>query len=278
MPEPPRQPRVRAVVENQKVTIFWDRTQAEESFDPISHRKDFEGYRLYRTQPGEDINNQGDFLLAMDTMKAFDRADDSIGFNTGFAEIKLSTPQKFPDDTTEYWYRYPSANDHVTNLNGWQYLYGVSAFDQGDSTVASLECAKVIVRAIPGTLATSSDNDQVGVYPNPYYVNAKWDQVGERSRKIYFYNLPAQSEIKIYTLTGDLVAELQHDAATYNGSGIKWFDDFSGLGIKAQFAGGEHAWDLISKYDQAISSGLYLFTVKDKSNGKVKRGKFVVIK
>lgn len=79
-------------------------------------------------------------------------------------------------------------------------------------------------------------------------------------------------------MTGDLVAEFIHDASTYNGSGIKWFDDFAGIQATPQFAGGEHAWDLISKFDQAIATGLYLFTVKDTTTGTVKRGKFVIVK
>jgi hypothetical protein len=214
----------------------------------------------------------------MQFVAEFDRSDDSIGYNTGFSSIKLSESKTFPGDTTEYWYRYPPVNDNITSVNGWQYLYGVSAYDQGDSTVSSLECAKAVVRVVPGTPATSSANAEIGVYPNPYYVNAAWDQLGERARKIYFYNLPAKAEIKIFTLTGDLVAQLFHDADTYNGTGIKWFDDFSGIDASAQFAGGEHAWDLITIHDQAIATGLYLFTVKDLSNNNIKRGKFVIVK
>ncbi|MFA6467846.1 MAG: hypothetical protein WCW35_03040 [Bacteroidota bacterium] len=278
MPEPPRQPMVRAEVSNQKVVLYWDRVLSEESFDPISHTKDFAGYRIYRTNIGADIDNQSEFNLSMQFIGEFDRDDDSTGYNTGFSRIQLSSAKKFPGDTTEYWYQYPPADDNITTMNGWQYLYGVSAFDRGDSTVGSLECAKVVVRAVPGTPATSASDAEIGVYPNPYYVNAQWDQLGERARKIYFFNLPAKAEIKIYTLTGDLVAQLQHDADTYNGSGIKWFNDFSGMGIPAQFAGGEHAWDLITIHDQAIATGLYLFTVKDLSNNSVKRGKFAVVK
>jgi hypothetical protein len=45
-----------------------------------------------------------------------------------------------------------------------------------------------------------------------------------------------------------------------------------------KISGGEHAWDLISRYDQAIATGLYLFTVKDLETGEIKRGKFVIIK
>lgn len=280
LPQPPRQPRVRAVVENRQAIIYWDRFQAEQTPDPITQKYDFEGYRIYRSSVGADIGNTTDFLLSMNLAAEYDRADNTVGYNTGFGAVALSSPKKFEGDTTEYWYRYPPANDNITNLNGWQYLYGVSAYDQGDSAigVSSLESATVIKRVVTGTLPTSNSSDEIGVYPNPYYANAAWDQLGERSRKIYFYNLPALAEIKIFTMTGDLVAELRHDAATYDGTGIKWFNDFAGIGVPAQFAGGEHAWDLITKYDQALASGLYLFTVKDLSNEKIKRGKFVIVK
>lgn len=279
LPQPPRVPRVRAEIEDQHVTIYWDRTQSEESVDPISHLRDFEGYRVYRSNAGADITNPASFTSTMQLVGEFDRRDDTIGYNTGFDKIRLSSAKKFDDgDTVEYWYQFPPKNDPVTNLNGWQYLYGVSAFDQGDTTVASLESAKVIERVIPGTSISENSSEAIGVYPNPYYVNAAWDAGTERTRKIYFTHLPARAEIKIFTITGDLVADLQHDAATYDGSGIKWFDNFSSLNEKVQMSGGEHAWDLVTKYDQAISTGLYLFSVKNIATGQVKRGKFVIVK
>lgn len=280
LPQPPRQPKVKAVVENQHAVIYWDKDEAEESVDPITHKKDFEGYRIYRSAAGVDITNPENFLFSMQLVGDFDRDDDNIGYNTGFGKIKLSVPKKFDGDSTEYWYQFPPKGDPITSLNGWQYLYGVSAYDQGDSAnnIASLESAKITALVIPGTLPSTNSSDEIGVYPNPYYVHAAWDFGTERTRKIYFTNLPPKAEIMIYTLTGDLVAELHHDAATYNGSGIKWFDNFATLGLTPKMAGGEHAWDLITKYDQAIATGLYLFTVKNLDNGEVKRGKFVIVK
>ncbi len=65
-------------------------------------------------------------------------------------------------------------------------------------------------------------------------------------------------------------------AATYNASDLNWFQRFSD-GTQ-QLAGGEHAWDLISQNDQALATGLYLFTVRNKETGAVHRGKFLVIK
>jgi hypothetical protein len=43
-------------------------------------------------------------------------------------------------------------------------------------------------------------------------------------------------------------------------------------------SGGEHAWDMITMYDQATASGLYLFTVENQFSGEIKEGKFLLIK
>lgn len=282
LPQPPRQPRVFSEVKNQRVTLYWDSARSEQSFDPISRKFDFEGYRIYRSSPGSDIKNPENFLLSMQMIGEYDRNDNSIGYNTGFASIRLDTPKIFISgtDTVVCRYQFPPKGDAVTNLNGWQYLYGVSAFDGGDSIngLPSLESAKIIKRVVPGVTPTAKMNEDIIVYPNPYYMRSAWDGAGERSRKIYFRNLPARAQIKIYTLSGDVVAELDHNAATYNGNGIKWFDDFNTLGVPMEMSGGEHAWDLITKYDQAIATGLYLFTVKNLDNNDVKRGKFAIIK
>jgi len=141
--------------------------------------------------------------------------------------------------------------------------------------VTSLESKVVLARLIPGTLPNDGTK-KAGVYPNPYYASAIWDAGGERTRKIYFYNLPKRCDVTIFTLAGDVVAGFSHDAATYSGTDIKWFQQYGGTDV--QFSGGEHAWDLITKFDQAIATGLYLFTVKDGVTGDTQVGKFLVIK
>ncbi len=125
---------------------------------------------------------------------------------------------------------------------------------------------------MPGTPATSNSDVKVGVYPNPYYGSAIWDGGFERLRKIYFYNLPAECEITIYTLSGDIVKKIYHNKQS-NGSDNRWFETFASDG-KQQMSGGEEPWDLISDHDQAIATGLYLFSVKDISNDNVKVGNF----
>jgi hypothetical protein len=280
LPQPPRPPKVHVEVGDQTAAIYWDKSTSEFSIDPITHQQDFEGYRVYRSNAGADFTSPEDLLLTLNLAGEFDRPDDNIGYNTGFSQILLPQPRFFPGDTVAYWYKFPPTGGGVTHLNGWQYLYGVAAFDRGDSAsgIVSLQSKTEIRRVVPGTPATSDANKQIGVYPNPYYVNAVWDGNGERNRKIYFCNLPKRCEIRIYTLAGDVVADLLHDAATYDGSNIGWFRQFGNSGTAPQFAGGEHAWDLITKFDQAIATGLYLFSVKDTETGDIRTGKFLVIK
>ncbi len=275
LPAPPQVPVVKVVPENQKVSIYWNK-RSENSVDPISGKRDFEGYKIYRTEAGYDLNLAQDNRSSLVLLAQFDSAGNSIGYNTGFSKVELKDPVTFPDDTTKYYYRFDIDN----LLNGWQYLFAVTAFDKGDpaNNLESLESSPLasLNRVLPGTLPNNDDKAEVGVYPNPYYGNAIWDGSTERLRKIYFYNLPSDCEITIYTLSGDIVKNIEHHQNS-NGSSLKWFQTYASDG-KQVMTGGEDAWDLLTNNDQAIATGLYLFTVKDIKTGNIKRGKFLIIK
>lgn len=278
LPSPPDLPKLKTVIANQNVTLYWS-NNGENSVDPISNRKDFEGYRIYRTNAGSELTLTGDLTEQLRLIADFDSAHNSYFNNTGFGFIKLNTPMTFAGDTTKYWYKF----DFPNQLNGFQYVYTVTAYDKGDSAqnLESLESSLLgnSQRIVVGTPANNNENAEIGVYPNPYYSSAVWDGGGAKKevlRKIYFYNLPSKCEISIWSLAGDLVDRFEHDGAAYNGSDIEWFKTFSDGTQK--FAGGEHAWDLISREGQAIATGLYLFTVKDHATGNIKRGKFLIVK
>ena len=110
----------------------------------------------------------------------------------------------------------------------------------------------------------------VAVVPNPYrgdiayyQYNPPWERPGEtrnrwleQDRRVQFINLPAQCEIRIYTLAGDLVSTLRHESFE------KGFED----------------WNLTSDIGQAVASGIYLFTVQNFNSSEVQTGKFVIIK
>ncbi len=280
LPTPPAPPNLKVVPSSGKVTLYWDDI-SERSRDLITGYRDFEGYRIYRSKLGDDFQGAG-LLSSMRLVGEYDIVD-GIGYDTGldsiildqpFSEI-IRNPSSGAADTITY--KYFKNFDRL--INGWQYTFAVTAFDSGDASInlSSLESSslKNATYTFPGTPPNEKQQQKVGVYPNPYRVHAVWDGDFERQRKIYFYNLPADCEIRIYTLAGDLVDSFRH-RSNYSGGDIQWFDKFSGS--NRVMAGGEHAWDLVTADDQAIATGLYLFTVKDLKNGGIQKGKFAVIK
>lgn len=271
IPEPPQSPNVRVEIESGAVTLYWDRS-AEESVDPVTGIQDFEGYRIYRSDPGDDLG--GDIFGQASLVAQYDRPGNRTGFNNGFDAIRLDEPVTFPGDTTAYHYRYREEG----LLNGWQYAFAVTAIDEGDpdAGLPSFESSRSFnaVRVFPGTAPVTDGSEAVGVYPNPYSVRAAWDGATTRTRKLYFNNLPPRCRIRVYTVTGEIVKEIEHDADANPGD-IRWFDTFAGG--NRRMAGGEHAWDILSENDLRISTGLYLFSVEDHDTGATQTGKFVII-
>lgn len=143
--------------------------------------------------------------------------------------------------------------------NGYPYYYVVCAYDSEtdvESTRSNykqtLEGTPQAVTPVMGTDANWTENVQV--VPNPYRGSAAWEQT--YFDKIAFTNLPAMCNIHIYTLGGDHVITLEHRS---------W--------------GGEEGtefWDLISRNDQEIASGLYIYRVETEQDFVI--GKFAVIK
>jgi len=274
LPEPPPPPAIKLVAADGKVDVYWDNS-AESFIDPVIGEPDFEGYRLYRARITQE--NQGSGLKQLLELVAQYDMNDSIGYDTGLDLIRLPQPETL--DGRIYNYRF--MNDNL--LNGWEYAFAVSAFDRGDpaNNLPSLESSALLGagRVFPGP--TPAEKRKVTVFPNPYKAGSLWDGRGddgiqERSRLIYFANLPERCSIKIYTVAGDLVDVIDHDGKTYSGADIAWFQQYA-AGDKV-FSGGIHGWDLVTKSDQALATGLYLFTVEDRNSGELSRGKFVVIK
>lgn len=285
IPEPPASPKLRVEFEDStdpvtglqdnRVILYWDR-MAEESIDPVTGLQDFEGYRIYQSNPGDDLS--GNILDEATLIAQYDAPGNRTGFNNGFGTILLSEPKNFADDPTDYWYRFEVED----LLNGWQYLFVLTAFDEGDvdAGLDSFESSRTAnaTRVFPGTPTNedlASASKKVGVYPNPYRINAAWDGQTSRTRRLNFYNLPSHAEIRVYTLVGEIVAKMLHEADAYNGD-TRWYDDFSAE--NRRLPGGEHSWDLLSDNALSISPGLYLFSVKDLDTGDVQQGKFVIMK
>jgi hypothetical protein len=277
LPEPPNRPAVRSEFTPDGIDIYWD-DRAERSVDPITKEKDFEGYKLYLSKPGDD--RFPDAVSRMNLIGQWDSAGNSVGYNNGFEAVRLQNPRYFEGDTTVYRYKYRLGN----LLAGWQYLCVLTAFDRGNNEVGleSLESSKAssLMRLFPGNPADTLNRDlKVGVYPNPYRIGAAWDGSNARSRKIYFHGLPARCVIKVFTLSGDPVAILQHDQSEdYNGSNAQWYSEYAPDPTQTRLAGGEHAWDLLSDSKQGVQAGIYLFNVTDLDQDRVYNGRFVIVR
>ena len=278
LPSPPNIPATKVVASDKKIEVYWT-DNAEKSIDPISNKQDFEGYRLYKTQVGFDVQKTTDIFNALQLVGEWDIKGDKLSYETGFDAIKLPTPITFENDSNIYTYKY--IFDNIAN--GWQHVVSLTAYDKGDkvNNLESLESASLanLTHVFAGKPVNNKfTNGEPFAYPNPYYAQAAWEGIStfEEDRKLLFANLPKNAEVRIYTVAGDLVDAFEHHS-DYNGSDSRWFETYSNPD-KTVFSGGEHAWDLLSKNSQAIARGLYLFVVKDLDAGKIFRGKFVIIK
>jgi len=181
-----------------------------------------------------------------------------------------------PSDTTEKGYlRYYEYEYTIDNLApSRSYYFSVATFDFGStgSPVGSLESSPLLnaVREypLPSSETVEEEGLKVIVYPNPYRIDAGYAGVGyenrdraraaEWSRRIHFINLPSVCTIRIYTLSGDLVQQIEHNQP--------------GGGPSSQ----HEEWNLISRNTQAVVTGVYIWSVTSDMGEQI--GKLVIIK
>ncbi|MFZ0391197.1 MAG: hypothetical protein WAN36_12140 [Calditrichia bacterium] len=150
---PPRAPRLYGTTRKGKVYLNWEAGVSENSVDLLSGEKDFEGFRLYRSEDfgktwGRVITDEKGFFLDYYPLAQFDRIDDITG--------KDPLSHYYLGDDTGLQYRY--VDDEV--IPGKEYWYALTAYDQGnpspDSGYASLESPRG---------ATPEDQNVVSVIP-----------------------------------------------------------------------------------------------------------------
>lgn len=108
----------------------------------------------------------------------------------------------------------------------------------------------------------ASAMDKIKVVPNPYVVTNEMEpavsnQFLNQRRRILFTHLPSRCVIKIFTVSGFLVDEIDVNNPSENGT--------------------VH-WDLKSREGLDIAAGMYIYYVKATATGDEKIGKFAVIK
>ncbi len=183
--------------------------------------------------------------------------------------------------TEDGYFKYYEYQMWIENLlPSVPWYVNVTAFDYGApaSGLASLETPVAngakMTYAIEDWDAVQSENLDIFVWPNPYRIDAAYQDRGvqgrnsftpaaDRNREINFGNLPPKCTIRIYTLDGDLVREIIHDVDNPPTD-------------RHCFAPTVDCWNLITRNTQLAVSGLYYWTV-EQPNGDVQIGKVSII-
>jgi len=104
------------------------------------------------------------------------------------------------------------------------------------------------------SVAATTDLRNVHTVPDPYLATSQYDR-SPTAKQLMFVNLPPRATIRIYTLTGVLVDQIEHD-------------DPAG--------GGRAIWGLRNRNNQFVASGVYFYHVVT-SEGAEKVGKFTIV-
>lgn len=266
-PAPP-QPSVSATALDQRVVIRWDdypELLADASVVPGAGWR-FGGYRLYRLS---DWKRDALFppLPRWQMLKSFARDTAS-----GSLLLTSVTDTTVIDDYIRYGIKHhPVGRYRYTDIDvsdGFDYHYAITAYAERSvflGTTLVTETLESPMRTLFSDVVrprtdSRADASAVRVVPNPYRGGSPWDRAAVPgdvfTRHIDFVGLPrARSTIKVWTMAGDLVVQLDHDGSDGNG---------------------QAAWDLISRNGQDVASGVYLFTV-DSPLGRT-TGRFVLIR
>ena len=278
-PPPPYPPNIKTIPSSNKVTLIWDAAPEDpKQKDPFSKVNDFEGYKVFRSF-STDKQEIGGWTLLGQYDQPLSMHDTTIAYKYGFDNwppppISPGLKAKYTDRD----YRYML--EDVGVANGFPLYYAVTAVDFGykPSLVEPLESSpnSSLMRVIPGSSVEEAQSLEVMVVPNPYRIDGgkgslkDYNEMGwenpdrktwsEHTRRLDFINLPEKCIVRIYTLGGDLAATIYHP------------------GGNSYSTPTSERWNLISRDLQAVSTGVYLFSV-EVPDRKIKQvGKFVVIK
>lgn len=273
LPSPPSPPKLRVYPRHNELVLRWS-SAPEGELDPASHLPDFQGYRVYLS----DSPLAAQYRL----VHQYDVRDGN-GFDTGLEGVRLPQPYIDGPDTLQYEVTLSGIPD------GAKRYVAVTSYDFQQGEPRSLESGVLTnsVYTIAGPDAAQAKGRKVSVFPNPYRGESGFDGrdtqggLNPRKRVLWFVNLPPRAQVRIYTLAGDLVRSYDYDAATYRGTeaqGIRPDNADLAEGRYLVSGGTMAAFDLLSENRQEIATGLYLFSVKDLTNGETQQGKFLVLK
>lgn len=235
-----------------------------------------------------DYTPSSPYVLSADSTFYFQKQD----YNASVLGVTTNIRKRFPDQpypstlnpdsarpeelTEDGYLKYFEYEYEITDLLPTvHYWVNVTAFDFGSpqSGLPSLETSLTVGSKEGCPLASWSEVQSKGlkvfVWPNPYRIDGEYraqgfegrgrdDRPEDRVRAVHFGNLPPRCTIRIYTLDGDLVREIVHEA------------DCVGPCATTD------SWNLITRNTQLAVSGLYYWTVED-DEGDVQIGKLMLV-
>lgn len=182
---------------------------------------------------------------------AWSRGDEMILFQPGAEGVQTDTL------TWALTFARMTETDSVMPGNGDVYFF----YTQRPFTINDVYTLQTKPGFIDNRLA-SSRLDNIYVVPNPYIGASIFEPANKLpgqnrgERRIYFENLPMKCTIRIYTLNGELVNQLDHDSGMDNG---------------------REYWNLLNKDGFSVAYGVYLAHIDAPGIGE-KLIKFALIK
>lgn len=222
---PPKAPDLQIIPSpaTQSISLFWDPVE-DDWTNPLNASILFREYRVYRS---------------------------ARSFVGPFEQLAIIRPSRSIDVTRYYdaannrWL----FNDADISL-GAQYYYAVTSVDANGVeswlTNRNEEGIQAIREPAPNTL-------DVKVFPNPFRLQSGFPNSGQEN-DIVWTNLPAKCTIRVYTSSGEAVAEIPHDNPN----------------------SGQAVWKQLSDARQRPAPGIYFWTV-DSEVGTA-RGTLLIVK
>jgi hypothetical protein len=271
----PPQPGFRSVALDHAVRVEWDNTpeiliEAGITVPPLqpNESRRFLGYHLWKMADWRDRQSLVPEPKRWAVVASFD-------VDTTFGQTPIAAAIDSTVDYARILYeqrQYPMGRYTFTDrdvMNGFDYIYVVTTryeLKQREpsgylrtSVLESPVDTDFDRRVVPRAEAQPGAGG-VWVVPNPYRAWSDWNRPSTAgdpfTRHIEFMGLPREAcTIKVWTLAGDFVAQIDHDGRAGNG---------------------QASWNLVTRNGQETMSGVYIFTVDSPAGHQT--GRFVLIR
>ncbi|MCX6136186.1 MAG: hypothetical protein NTV54_01640 [Ignavibacteriales bacterium] len=208
-------------------------------------------FEIWNTTIPEKAFQVGCILIDKNANNAFDFGDEIRVVNSPYV-VRADTVGMF---NLLYWY-YTITVNAGTPTGARLPISGESFTIESYSQLTASDTFRVQITA-PRTLRdhqlVENSLSGVRVVPNPFIVNAKWEQVSN-NRRLRFMFLPPECTIAIYSVRGELITKMVHTNGT-----------------------GDEDWNLTNRSGIEVAFGLYIYVVETPAGEKT-IGKFSIIK